>query len=156
MWSCAVYSNKAVLLPAQVWTPFLPFFYNTPEQQLRNPPKKYQHKQNAIIYISSNCSPQNGRNELMTQLQHLLLQVSNSSLAIHSYGRCNSNMDPQMLAAFQSTHSKVHSRTAAKKQYMPKYKFCVVSGLCCCSCMGWFLQGPCVLTLLDVLLVITR
>lgn len=119
-------SLTLVLLPVQVWAPFLSFFYKNQEEQLRTPTKDYQHKQNAIIYISSNCSPQNGRNTLMMQLQDLL-QATNSSLAIHSYGRCNPNMDPQTLADFQSTQSNVHSRTAAKKQHMPKYKFCVVS-----------------------------
>lgn len=89
---------------------------------LLNPPVEFSKKLHAIVYINKNCSPSSQRHEVMRQLQ-FLLKASNSSLAVHSYGKCDANMDAKGL-----DFTSQADRARKKIQLFQRYKFCVVSG----------------------------
>lgn len=66
------------------------------------------------------------------------LKRTNSSLQVHSYGRCD-NMDAQSMKEFdalvaESGHKHWAARYDANINLFIKYKFCVVSLGCCCYC----------------------
>jgi hypothetical protein len=114
----------------QVWAPYLPIFYGDELAKVTQRPLPYSNKQNAIIYINSNCGAQSGRHAVLTQLDQLL-RSSNSSIRIHSYGGCSTHdshadhgPDAASLAEFRRASSK--DRSPTKLKYFGKYKFCVV------------------------------
>jgi hypothetical protein len=98
------------------------------------PPLSFERKRHAIVYINSNCHPRSQRRDamrgLIAELKH-----TNSSLQVHSYGRCDNNMDAQSMKEFdalvaESGHKNGFARYDANIKLFSKYKFCVVS-VCC-------------------------
>lgn len=85
------------------------------------------------MYINSNCNTHNGRQRVMRQMQKLL-KARNSSLAVHSYGSCDPNMDAAAMAAFNSNSSSA-GRVRTKLDYFRRAKYCVVRQL------HWLAEG---------------
>lgn len=54
---------------------------------LQTKPVPFEDKQHAVVYINSNCGTSSGRAEIMRHLMAL-----NSSVPVHSLGRCDNNM----------------------------------------------------------------
>lgn len=85
-------------------------------------PIPFKKKRHAIAYVNSKCNPTNGRAAIIRELQQLL-QATNSSLRIHSFGECDPNMDAAALAAFRNKTPG----PSAKIELFRQYKFCMVS-----------------------------
>lgn len=100
---------------------------------MRQKPTPYSNKQNAVIYINSNCGTNSGRHAVLTQLGQLL-QASKNNISIHSYGRCQAHPMHAEEASIAEFHRQQQAlpkeRGGLKLKYMAKYRFCVV-------CMGW-------------------
>lgn len=56
---------------------------------LFTPAKPYGEKKNGIAYVNSNCGALSGRTEIMRSIMNL----NDSVVPVHSYGRCDRNMD---------------------------------------------------------------
>lgn len=115
---------------AQVWSPYWSWtdanFTVTAKHRdpaLRAPPLQFSKKEHAIIYINTQCSAKSGRQDIIRHLQ-ALLTASNSSLAVHSFGKCDPNMPPAELTKFH-TDDVGSTRQQKKLAYFRRYKFCV-------------------------------
>jgi hypothetical protein len=115
----------------QVWSPYWSWtdanFTVTAKHRdpaLRAPPLQFSKKEHAIIYINTQCSAKSGRQDIIRHLQ-ALLTASNSSLAVHSFGKCDPNMPPAELTKFH-TDDVGSTRQHKKLAYFRRYKFCVV------------------------------
>jgi hypothetical protein len=115
----------------QVWSPYWSWtdanfsakaVYSDPA--LRAPPLHFSKKHHAIIYINTQCAAKSGRQDIIRQLQ-TLLKASNSTLAVHSFGKCDPNMPPADLNKFQKDDVG-STRQHKKLAYFRRYKFCVV------------------------------
>lgn len=117
----------------QVWSPYWAWHASVPDlrhtlytiESLRSVPVPAPQKLNAIAYINSNCGARSGRQDIMRQLQ-TLLKESSSTLEVHSYGKCDPNVDAAALADFHAPTNLV-DRVKKKLETMANYKFCVVS-----------------------------
>lgn len=116
----------------QVWSPYWSWtdanFSTTEayrEPALRAPPLQFSRKHHAIIYINTQCAAKSGRQDIIRQLR-ALLKASNSTLAVHSFGKCDPNMPAAELNEFQKDDVGA-SRQHKKLAYFRQYKFCVVS-----------------------------
>lgn len=123
--------NMSFYTNANVWVPYWRFPANslassTDEelQLLRTPPIPFQHQLHAIFYVCNTPHSSSGRHGLVEQLQ-ATLKASNSSLAIHSYGTCNPNVDAAANKDFR-TDTGQYEKYAKKVAYMRKYRFCLV------------------------------
>lgn len=92
---------------------------------LRQPPLQFDKKVNAIIYINTQCSAKSGRQNVVRQLD-LLLKASNSTLAVHSFGKCDPNMPKADMDKFRKGDTG-NTWRQKKLEYFRNYKFCIVS-----------------------------
>ena len=110
----------------QAWTPYLPFFgwhtlgaLPTPTERLKllqDEHVPFAKKQHAIFWASSNCFPKNDR---ITQAGRLLEALANSSLTLHSYGRCFKNVNV-------TEPLKGHTGHPDKIKSSGQFNFCLV------------------------------
>lgn len=118
---------------SQVWTPYWPWMdtafgaaaatavYRDPA--LRQPPLRFDQKVNAIIYINTQCAAKSGRQNVIRQLVSLL-KASNSTLALHSFGKCDPNMPKADMDKFGEGDTG-STRQGKKLEYFRHYKFCI-------------------------------
>lgn len=100
---------------------------------LRGQPLDFEKKLNAIVYINTQCAAKSGRQDVVRQLQ-AWLKASNSTLAVHSFGKCDPNMPADELKHFQEGDTG-NERLRKKLAYFQRYKFCIVSLLLHNECM---------------------
>lgn len=125
---------QLLFLPLQVWTPYWPWkdtlfsptaLYRDPA--LRQHPLEFSQKLNAIIYINTQCAAKSGRQDVVRQLV-TLLKESNSTLSVHSFGKCDPNMPKAELDKFHEDDTDI-TRLHKKVDYFRRYKFCIVGSL---------------------------
>lgn len=125
-----VFYDATVFCAMQIWTPYIHYFGVAqlgmlPSTQkrldyLQFPAVPFHQKLNAIFWASSNCgSTRNNRVAVVARLQKAL---ANSSLELHSYGRCLRNMNEFMVARTMGQNGAMNRIVASSK-----YKFCIVS-----------------------------
>ena len=86
------------------------------------PPPPFEARQDAVVYVNSNCGAHSGRDKAVQQLMKL------GNVPVHSYGACLRNRDSpsSTVSPNEDAAAKRRRMTSEKLQLFTGYKFCIV------------------------------
>ena len=85
------------------------------------PPPPFEARQDAVVYVNSNCGAHSGRDKAVQRLMKL------GNVPVHSYGACLRNRDfpSSTVPANEDAAARKQRMTSEKLQLMKGYKFCI-------------------------------